>query len=189
MADPIEKRETPIRGTDHQAEAMALLGGHRPPAGTMEALAAAQVHATIALTEAQIETSRLLDAAARELNTANMFKLAETLAEDHPLRAAILDGLLNHVTKNGPLKTDVMLAVRIRDLGLHVKPGDDLVVSNVDGTKSINLLAVDPENDAWLLLSEDQNSVDPLVDTPRIQAMFGEEIRGLSITTPDFPGI
>lgn len=189
MADPIEKQETPAKGMDHRAEAMALLGDYRPPAGTAEAIAAAQVHALIAMTEAQAETSRRLDAAARELNTANMFRLAETLADDHPLRTAILDGLLNHVTRNGPLRTDVMLIVRIKDLGLEVKAGDDLHVGSADGTRGICLLAIDPANDQWLLLNEDETTIDEIVDTPRIQSIFGEEIRSLTVTLKEFPGV
>lgn len=50
-----------------------------------------------------------------------MFKLAETLQKDHPLRTVIHNGLLNHMTQNGALHTYVMLAVRIKDRGLEIK--------------------------------------------------------------------
>lgn len=187
MAEPIEKREAPVRGIDHRAEALALLGDHRPPAGTAEAIAEAQVHALVAMTDAQTEIARLLSAASSELNTANMFRLAETLPQENPLRSAIIDGLLGHVTRNGPLRTDVMLAVRIRDLGLEIKTGDDIVVGNQAGTKSITLVVIDLDNDVWLHLNGAEGEVDPIVDTPRIQALFDEEIRSLTVTLKENP--
>lgn len=189
MGDPIEKQETPLRGTDHRAEALSLLGEFRPPAGTAEAIAAAQVHATLAVAEAQTDISHLLSMATRELNAGNMFQLAESLPEDHPLKSVIQNGLLNLMTRNGALQTDVMLAVRIKDLGLEIKAGDDLIVGNSDGSMSITLLAVDPDNDAWLLLSGDDSVLDKTVDTPRIHEIFGTEIRSLTVTLKEFPGV
>ncbi|MCB5280480.1 hypothetical protein BJQ89_00202 [Arthrobacter sp. ES1] len=189
MADPIEKHDTPLKGLDHGAEALALLGNYRPPAGTAEAIAAAQVHATLALAEAQADVVRMLSMATRELNAGNMFKLADSLPEAHTLRGVIHNGLLGHLTKSGALHTDVMLAVRIKDLGLEVKAGDDLVVGNPDGTKSINLLVIDPDNDEWLLLSDDESVLDKTVDSPRIHELFECEIRSMTVTLKDSPTI
>lgn len=190
MGDPIEKQETtPVKGMDHRAEALSLLGDYRPPAGTAEAIAAAQVHATLALTEVQTDISHLLNMATRELNAGNMFQLAESLPDEHPLKSVIHNGLLSLMTRNGALQTDVMLAVRIKDLGLEVKAGDDLIVSNSDGSMSLTLLAIDPDNDAWLLLGGDESVLDKTVDTPRIHEIFGTEIRSLSVTLKEFPGI
>lgn len=189
MADPIEKHETPLKGLDHRAEAMNLLGNYRPVAGTAEAIAAAQVHATLALAEAQADAVRMLGMATRELNAGNMFKLGDSLPEGHSLRSAIHNGLLGHLTKNGALQTDVMLAVRIRDLKLEIKAGDDLVVGNPDGTKTINLIVIDPDNDEWLLLTEDESILNKTIDSPRIHELFGCEIRSMTVTLKDSPTI
>jgi hypothetical protein len=189
MADPIEKHETPLKGLDHRAEAMNLLGNYRPVAGSAEAIAAAQVHATLALAEAQADAVRMLGMTTRELNASNMFKLADSLPEAHTMRGVIHNGLLGHMTKNGALHTDVMLAVRIKDLGLEVKVGDDILVSNPDGTKSINLLVIDPDNDEWLLLTEDESVLDKTIDSPRIHAIFECEIRSMTVTLKESPTI
>lgn len=189
MADPIEKQETPLKGLDHRAEAMNLLGNFRPAAGATDAIAAAQVHATLALAEAQADVVRMLGMTTRELNASNMFKLGESLAENHPLRAVIHNGLLGHMTQNGALHTDVMLAVRIKDLGLEVKAGDDILVGNPDGSKTINLLVIDPDNDEWLLLTEDESVLNKTIDSPRIHELFECEIRSMTVTLKDSPTI
>ncbi|MEO3931317.1 hypothetical protein WMO79_00695 [Micrococcaceae bacterium Sec7.4] len=189
MADPIEKHETPLKGTDHRAEAMNLLGNFRPVAGSPDAIAAAQVHATLAFAEAQADVVRMLSMTTRELNASNMFKLADSLAENNPLRSVIQNGLLGHLTKSGALQTDVMLAVRIKDLGLEVKAGDDILVGNPDGTKTINLLVIDPDNDEWLLLTEDESVLHKTIDSPRIHALFECEIRSMTVTLKESPTI
>lgn len=189
MADPVEKQQNPVKGTNHRAEALSLLGDFRPPAGSADAIAAAQVHATLAQVQAQTDVAHLLSLAIRELNATNMFKQAEVLPEDHPLRPAIQNGLLNHMTQNGVLRTDVMLAVRIQDLGLEVKAGDDLVVATSDGARSIRLLAIDPDEDAWLLMGDDPAVLDRTVDTPKIHSIFNEEIRSLTVTLQQFPNL
>lgn len=189
MADPIEKHETSLKGLDHRAEALNLLGNFRPPAGSPDAIAAAQVHATLALAEAQADVVRMLGMTTREINASNMFKLADSLAENHPLRGVIQNGLLGHLTKSGALQTDVMLAVRIKDLGLEVKAGDDLVVGNPEGTKTINLLVIDQDNDEWLLLTEDEAVLDKTIDSPRIHELFGCEIRTMTVTLKESPTI
>ncbi|MET3172879.1 UNVERIFIED_ORG: hypothetical protein ABIB52_000707 [Arthrobacter sp. UYCu721] len=189
MADHAEKQETPVKGMDHRAEALALLGNVRPPEGTAEAIASAHVHAMLAMADVQIDISRLLSMSTRELNASNMFKLAATLDKDHPLRAVIHNGLLQHMTRNGALHTDVMLAVRIKDLGLEVKAGDDILVGNSDGTQTYSLLVIDPDNDEWLLLSEDESVLDKTVDSPRIHALFDENVSSLTVTLKEFPNI
>lgn len=189
MADPVEKQQNPVKGTNHRAEALSLLGDFRPAAGTPEAIAAAQVHATLAQAQAQTDVSHLLSLAIRELNAGNMFKQVDALPADHPLRPVLQNGLLAHMTENGALRTDVMLAVRIRDLGLDIKAGDDLLVSSRSGNKTIHLLAIDPENDAWLLFSDNDAVLDKTIDTPGIHMLFDEEIRSLSITPKEFPNI
>lgn len=187
MADPIEKHDIPLKALDHRAEALGLLGNYRPVAGTVEAIAAAQVHATLALAEAQIEAVRIASAAARELNASNLFKLAESLPEGHALKGVIRNGLLGHMAKNGALHTDVMLAVRIKDLGLEVKAGDDIVVGSPDGAKTFSLLVIDPDNDEWLLLSGDDSVLDKTIDSPRLHELFGCEIRSLTVTLKEPP--
>lgn len=189
MADPIEKHETALKSQDHRAEAMALLGDHRPPAGSADAIAAAQVHATLALEATQSDVVRMLSMVTRELNAGNMFKLGDSLPEGHSLRSAIHNGLLGHLTKNGALQTDVMLAVRIKDLRLEIKAGDDIVVGNPDGTKTINLIVIDPDNDEWLLLTEDEGILNKTIDSPRIHELFGCEIRSMTVTLKDSPTI
>ena len=188
MADRIEKHEVQTRSIDHQTEALALLGDIRPPAGTSEAIASAQVHATLALAGVQSDIVRLLSMGTRELNASNMFKLAETLDKDHPLRTVIHNGLLSHMTQNGALHTDVTLSVRIKDLGLEVKAGDDIIVGDSDGTKNFELLAVDPDNDEWVLLSSDGSELAKAIDSPRIRALFDEDINTLTITLKESPG-
>lgn len=187
MADPTEKQEAQLQGLDHRAEALGLLGNYRPVAGSTEALAAAQVHATLALAEAQNNILRVLARAAGELNASNMFKLADSLPEGHTLRGVIHNGLLGHLTKSGALHTDVMLAVRIKDLGLEVKAGDDILVGSPDGTTTVCLLVIDPDNDEWLLLGGDDSILDKTVDSPRIHELFGCEIRSLTVTLKDPP--
>lgn len=182
MADPIEKQETPLTGMDHRSEALNLLGNYRPVAGSAEAIAAAQVHATLAMAEVQSDIMRLLSVATRELNAGNLFKLADSLPEGHSLRGVIQNGLLGHMTQNGALHTDVMLAVRIKDLGLEIKAGDDILVGSPDGATTINLLVIDPDNDEWLLLGDDDSILDKTVDSPRIHALFECEIRSLTVT-------
>lgn len=189
MADPIEKHDTPLKGLDHRAEAMNLLGNFRPVAGSADAIAAAQVHATLALSEAQADVVRMLGMTTRELNASNMFKLADSLPEAHTMRGVIHNGLLSHMTKNGALHTDVMLAVRIKDLRLEIKAGDDILVGSPDGTKTINLLVIDPDNDEWLLLTEDESVLDKTVDSPRIHDLFECEIRSLTVTLKESPTI
>jgi hypothetical protein len=105
------------------------------------------------------------------------------------MRGVIHNGLLSHMTKNGALHTDVMLAVRIKDLGLEVKAGDDILVGNPDGTKAINLLVIDPDNDEWLLLTEDESVLDKTIDSPRIHALFECEIRSMTVTLKESPTI
>jgi hypothetical protein len=189
MADYTEKQDAPTRGMDHRAEALALLGDFRPPAGSAEAIAAAQVHATLAMTDAQVDISRLLSLATRELNAANMFKLAATLEDDHPLRTVIHNSLLHHLTRDGTVHTDIMLAGRIKQLGLEVKAGDDIVVTSADGTKSLDLLVIDLANDQWLLVGQDLDPDNTTVDSPRIHAMFDEDIRTLSVTLKETPNV
>lgn len=189
MADPIEKRETPLKGLDHRLEALSLLGNHRPAEGSAEAIAAAQVHATLALAENQAAVARLLESTRIELNASNMFKLADSLADEHPLKGAIRNSLLGHLSTAGAVKTDVMLAVRIRDLGLEINAGDDIVVNDPSGEKSLHLLVIDPDNDEWLQLVEDQNMLDKTIDSMRIHEFFECEIRSLRITLKDSPEI
>lgn len=190
MAEPIEKHQTPLTGLDHRAEALALLGNFRPIAGTAEALAAAQVHATLAAAEAQAEVARRLAGIDTELNIANMSSLTQTLPADHPLRGILSNVLLQHLHNNtGAIRTDVMLAVRIRDLGLEIKAGDDIVVGNADGSKSLNLLVVDPDNDEWLQLVEDEKIMNKTVDSMKIHEFFGSDIRSLTVTLKDSPTI
>jgi len=189
MADPIEKRATPLKGQDHHLEALSLLGNHRPAEGSAEAIAAAQVHATLALAEHQAELARLLEATRLELNASNMFKLADSLADEHPLKGAIRNSMLGHLSAGGAVKTDVMLAVRIRDLGLEIKAGDDIVVADPSGEKSLHLLVVDPDNDEWLQLVEDEKLLDRTVDSMKIHEFFGCEIRSLAVTLKDSPTI
>jgi hypothetical protein len=191
MPEETENLTAPHQGFDHRAEAMVLLGDHRPPAGTIEALAAAQVHATLAMAESQHHMTQLLSMGTRELNAANLFRLAATLTDDHPLRTIIHNGLLNHMTKHGALHTDVTLATRIKELGLEVKAGDDIAVGTGDGREYRCFLVIDPDNDEWLLLS-DMDSMDSLenpeqVDSPKIHAMFGDDISTLMITIRDTP--
>lgn len=187
MADHTEKQEAPARGIDHRTEALALLGDFRPPAGTAEAIASAQVHATLAMAEAQVDVSRLLSMASRELNASNMFKLAATLEEDHPLRTVIQNGLLHHLTRDGSVHTDIMLAARIKELGLEVKAGDDIVIMNAEGTKSLDLLIIDLAKDQWLLVGQDLDPENTTVDSPRIHSMFDEDIRTLTVTLKETP--
>ena len=190
MADHTENQEARVNGLDHRAEALALLGDIRPPVGTAEAIASAQAHAMLAMADAQNDITRLLSMTTRELNASNMFKLAATLEDDHPLRNVIHNGLLQHMTRNGGLHTDVMLAVRIKDLGLEVKAGDDILLSNSDGTMSHSILVIDPDNDEWLLLTRDDEGADNThVDSPRIHALFEEDINSLSVTIKENPVI
>lgn len=191
MPDHAEDQQTTYsEGANHRAEALALLGNIRPAAGTAEAIASAHVHAMLAMAEAQIDATRLLRMSTKELNASNMFKLAASLENDHPLRAVIHNGLLQHMTRNGGLRTDVMLAVRIKDLGLEVKAGDDILVSNSDGSVSHSLLVIDPDNDDWLLLTRDDDGADNTpVDSPRIHAIFEADINTLSITIKENPVI
>lgn len=189
MADHTEKQQTPVRGMDHRAEALSLLGDIRPPAGTAEAIASAHVHAMLAMADVQVDISRLLSMTTRELNASNMFKLAEILEKDHPLRDAIHNGLLSHLTRNGTVHTDVLLAVRIKDLGLEVKAGDDILIGNSEGTITHSLLVIDPDNDEWLLLSEDDTVLDKTIDSPRLHDLFDADINSLTVTLKEFPGI
>lgn len=185
-----DQQTTSTEGAHHRAEALGLLGDIRPPAGTAEAIASAHVHAMLAMADAQNDITRLLSMTTRELNASNMFKLAETLEDDHPLRTVIHNGLLQHMTRNGGLRTDVMLAVRIKDLGLEVKAGDDILLSNSDGSLSHSVLVIDPENDEWLLLTRDEEGADNThVDSPRIHALFEEDINTLSVTIKENPVI
>jgi len=173
---------------NHRLEALSLLGDHRPALGSAEAIAAAQVHATLAMVDVNIDISRLLSMATRELNAGNMFTLAGTLKSDHPLRDIIHNGLLEHMTQQGGLHTDLTLAMRIDELGVKVKKGDDIIVTSSNGEQCVTLMVIDPEKDEWLFLRENQNGPDNVeVDSPRIHAIFDEDIRGLSVEIKKWP--
>lgn len=188
MADHTKKQKTPIKqGLDHREEALSLLGDIRPAAGIDEAIASAQVHAILALVQVQTDISHLLSMNTRELNASNMFKLAEILDKEHPLRSAIHNGLLSHLTKNGAVNTDVLLAARIKELGLEIKKGDDILVTNSAGTESHSLIVMDPDKDVWLLLTEDDSVLDSTIDTPRLHSLFKESIGSLTITLKETP--
>jgi hypothetical protein len=101
----------------------------------------------------------------------------------------IHNGLLSHMTTNGGLHTDVMLAVRIKDLGLEVRPGDDIVVSNSDNTKTHHLLSIDPDNDEWLLFTDDEAGLAKTVDSPHIHTLFDEDISSLTVTLKESPDV
>lgn len=191
MADYTEDPEdnpTEI-GLEHRAQALRLLNTVEPHMTNAEAIAAAQVHATLALANVQMDSTRLLAIAAHELNAMNLFKLADTLTDDHPLRTIIHNGMLQHLSKeDGPLHTDIMLQVRIQELALEIKAGDDIVVGNRQGTKIINLLVIDPDKDEWLLLGSDATGTDNTpVNSPRIHALFDDDIRSLTVTLKDSP--
>lgn len=182
------ERDAATRALDNRLEALVLLGDYRPPAGSAEALAAAQVHATLALVDVQIDISRLLSMSTRELNAANMFKLAGTLADEHPLRGIIHEGLLQHMTKQGPLHTDITLGLRLQELNINVKPSQDIVVTSSNGEQCIDLMVIDVEKDQWLFLRENQNGPDNVeVDSSRIRAIFDEDIRGLNVEIKKWP--
>ncbi|GAB5079690.1 hypothetical protein [Arthrobacter sp. AD-310] len=188
MAEHTENQQAPAKGIDHRLEALVLLGGIRPPAGSDEAIASAQVHAMLAMAEAQVDVARLLSMATRELNAANMFKLASVLEEDNPLRTVIQNGLLHHLTRDGAVHTDITLSARIKELGLEVKAGDDIVVTSSDGKESHELLVVDPAGDQWLLLGrEDLDPENAMMTSPRIHAMFDADIRSLMVTVKKIP--
>jgi hypothetical protein len=94
----------------------------------------------------------MLGMATRELNAGNMFKLGDSArgppAQRHPQRPA------GHPTKNGALQTDAGLAVH-QDLKLEIKAGDDIVFNP---SPDHQLVVIDPDNDEWLLLTEDKPS-------------------------------
>jgi hypothetical protein len=173
---------------DHRLEALSLLGDFRPAAGSPEAIASAQVHATLAMVDVQIDISRLLSMATRELNANNMFTLASTLKDDNPLREIIQDGLMQHMTKQSGLHTDLTLAMRIQELGVKVKKGDDIVVTSSNGEQCVTLMVIDIEKDEWLFLRENQNGPDNVeVNSPRIHDIFDEDIRGLDVAVKKWP--
>ncbi|MDQ0733782.1 hypothetical protein [Arthrobacter agilis] len=67
--------------------------------------------------------------------------------------------------------------------------GDDLLVSNSDGSKTTALLAIDPDQDVWLLLGEDDSVLDKTIDSPRLHTLFDAEIRSLMAPLKDLPNI
>ncbi|KIA73364.1 hypothetical protein ANMWB30_22910 [Arthrobacter sp. MWB30] len=182
MTEYTDDQDATSRIANHRLEALALLGPIRPAPGSLEAMTAAQVHATLALVESTTDVVRLLGLGHHELNAANMFRLAESLSDDHPLRNVIQNGLLQHMTRSGALHADVMLAVRIKELGLEVKAGDDIMVGNSEWTQTCHLLVIDPAHDEWLLISNDKYSPDTTVNSPKLNALFNEDISSLMVT-------
>lgn len=79
--------------------------------------------------------------------------------------------------------------MRIKDLGLEVKAGDDILIGNSEGTITHSLLVIDPDNDEWLLLSEDDTVLDKTIDSPRLHDLFDADINSLTVTLKEFPGI
>jgi hypothetical protein len=168
---------------NHRLETLALLGDFRPPQGSADAIAAAQVHTTLAMVDIQIDMARLLSMSNRELNASNMFTLAGTLAEDHPLREIIHEGLLAHLTKQGGLHTDLTLGMRVHELKLEIQAGDDIIVTSSNGEQCVSLLVIDPAKDQWLFLRDLGNGPDNFeVDSPRIRAIFDEDIKHLAVS-------
>ncbi|MHA7306523.1 hypothetical protein ACX80E_14985 [Arthrobacter sp. TMN-49] len=132
----------------------------------------------------QVDSVRLLSSAVRERKASNLFKLAEPLHTDYPLRQGIHDGLLKPLTEQGGQDTDVTLGLRCQQPGLDIRPGDDMVGSSADGKQSIMLLVIDAEQDQCPCLRTGLDGGSDNIETgsARIQATFGEDISALEVT-------
>lgn len=189
MADDLESSENPQSTTNHFKAAQQRLIVLGDPTSRGDAIALAQVHATLALAQTQAETNAILSATARELNMANLFTFRDSLPEGHPLRDQVVQTyshMLNGCFAETAETHRTLLADRIEELRLSVAGGDDITLS--DGARVMEVLAVDPSADQWFIIDSEELPA-TAHNSQTIAKAFGIDIRSLAITikTPKQP--
>lgn len=171
---------SPQEEINHAEIALNMLD-QLPGLDNANTIAAAGVHATLALVQSNARIADLMSQQLIEQETANLFSLQQVMPPDHPTQVPLIHAL-QHRTIGCPGEEDAASSVEKVDTALLADclatneltvTSGDIVKVMLDG-RELEIIVVEPSEDTWLFIQTDEYPMP--VDSSIIAALIASDL-------------